>query len=145
MSDRTLVLRDLEYEVGVMLHRIRRVIAERAHVIHPELTPAGYLIAAHLAQRGPRRPSALVDAFVLDKGSVSRHVQQLVDLGLATKERDPADGRAWIITATPDTARRVEALSTMRRERLDSMLADWDEDDMRGFVSALARYNATLG
>ncbi|WP_442940144.1 MarR family transcriptional regulator [Nocardioides sp. B-3] len=47
-----------------------------------------------MIEQGTVRASAVVEAFHLDKGAVSRHVQTLVDFGLAAKERDPDDGRA---------------------------------------------------
>ena len=89
---------DLELELSRLVRRIKRVIGERARSIHPELTPTGYLVLAYIIEHGSVRPSAVVEAFNLDKGAVSRHVQTLVDFGLATKERDPDDGRAWVVS-----------------------------------------------
>ena len=40
----------LEQEVGVLVRRIRRVIAERAAAVHEELQPASYLMLAHVAE-----------------------------------------------------------------------------------------------
>lgn len=137
-------MRGLEHEVGVMLRRIRRVIGERARAVHEELAPVGYLMLVRVVEEGPVRPTVLVDAFDLDKGAVSRHVQHLVELGLAARERDPRDGRAWLVSATPQGRRRLEAVTADRRERWDALLSGWSEAELADFVQAMGRYNASL-
>ena len=144
MTGREQLMRGLEHEVGVMLRRVRRVISERARSVHEDLAPVGYLMLVHLAEAGPVRATVLVEAFDLDKGAVSRHVQHLVELGLAGKEPDPEDGRAWLVTATPEGRRRLEAVATRRRERWDAQLAQWSEPELATFVQAMGRYNEAL-
>lgn len=144
LSRRESDILDLEHEVAVLVRRLKRVISERARMIHDELTPAGYLILAYLAEKGPMRASAVVEAFDLDKGAVSRQVQLLVDLGLATKERDPSDGRAWVVSPTDEAHRRIEVVATSRRARLGRLLEDWSDEELGGFVATLGRYSATL-
>ena len=134
----------LEHEVALLVRRLKRVISERARTIHEDLTPAGYLMLAYMVEKGPRRPSEVVDAFDLDKGAVSRQIQVLVDLGLATKERDPDDGRAWIVSPTDAARERIKAMVTARRARLGRLLEDWPDEELESFVATLGRYNATL-
>lgn len=143
-SDRESIILDLEHEVAVLVRRLKRVISERARLIHEDLTPTGYLVLAYLVEKGPMRPSTVVDAFDLDKGAVSRHVQTLVDHGLATKERDPDDGRAWVVSPTDEARHRLSDLAASRRARLGRLLEDWSDDDLGAFVATLGRYNATL-
>lgn len=143
-SDRESIILDLEHEVAVLVRRLKRVISERARLIHEDLTPTGYLVLAYLVEKGPMRPSTVVDAFDLDKGAVSRHVQTLVDHGLATKERDPDDGRAWVVSPTDEARHRLSELAASRRARLGRLLEDWSDDDLGAFVATLGRYNATL-
>lgn len=142
--DRERTILDLELELSVLVRRLRRVIGERARTIDPDLTPAGYLMLAYMAERGPVRASAVVEAFNLDKGAVSRHVQTLVELGLATKDRDPDDGRAWVVSLTDEGLRRMTELATERRERLGRLLGDWSDEELASFVATLGRYNASL-
>lgn len=142
--ERDRAILDLELELGVLVRRLKRVIAERAGSIHEDLTPAGYLMLAHMTERGPVRASAMVEAFHLDKGAVSRHVHTLLELGLATKERDPDDGRAWVVSATDAGRRQMDELSSARRERFSRRLEDWSDDELAGFVATLGRYNASL-
>ena len=135
---------DLEVELSVLVRRIKRVIGERARLIHPDLTPMGYLLLGYINERGPVRASSVVEAFNLDKGAVSRHVQALVEFGLATKERDPDDGRAWVVSLTEDGRSRMRELSTARRAQLGRRLGDWSDDELNAFVATLGRYNASL-
>lgn len=134
----------LEQEVGVLIRRVKRVIGERARAVHPDLQPASYLMLTYLASSGPQRSSAMSERFGVDKGAISRQVQHLCDLGLLLREPDPLDGRASLISASPDAVRRMQAVDRDRRRWLEEQLAEWSEDDLRQFVSGLARYNAAL-
>lgn len=144
MTGREELLGRLELEVAMLVRRLRRVISERAALVHADLQPAAYLVLAHLHAEGPSRSSALADRLALDKGAVSRHVQHLVDLGLVEREPDPADGRATILAATREARDRVEAVHAMRRKELDRRVAGWSEAELTGFVAALSRFNHSL-
>jgi DNA-binding MarR family transcriptional regulator len=134
----------LEQEVGVLIRRIKRVIGERARAVHPDLQPASYLMLTYLASDGPQRSSVMSERFNVDKGAISRQVQHLCDLGLLEREPDPVDGRAMLISASADAVRRMEGVDRDRRDWLEGQLAEWSENDLREFVSALARYNTAL-
>ena len=134
----------LEHEFGVVLRRVKRVLAERARAVHPDLPPSSYLMLAYLEESGPCRSSAMADLFAMDKGAISRQVQHLVDLGLVERTPDPADGRAALLAVTDDTRRRMAEVQRSRREWLDQRLGHWSDDDLRVFVDMLGRYNASL-
>lgn len=137
-------VRLLENEVGVLIRRVRRVIHERARSVHPDLMPASYLMLAHLAEAGSVRSSAIVESFGIDKGAISRQVQNLVDLDLIDRSPDPADGRATLLSVTDDARARLGEVTRHRRKHLDERLGDWSEKDLNDLVSSLARYNAAL-
>ncbi len=137
-------LRRIEQEVGVLIRRVRRVIGERARAVHPDLQPSSYLLLAHVAEVGPIRASALVDAIGIDKGAVSRQSQHLVDLGLLTRTQDPDDGRATLLAVSADARSRLDRVSRTRSERFGQLLGEWSDDDLADFASRLARYNDTL-
>jgi DNA-binding MarR family transcriptional regulator len=134
----------LEQELGVLIRRVRRVIGERARAVHPDLQPASYLMLTYLAAEGPQRSSVVSETFNVDKGAISRQVQHLCDLGLLEREPDPVDGRAMLISASPDAVRRMAAVDRDRRRWLDEQLGEWSEADLREFVAGLARYNTAL-
>lgn len=137
-------LRQLEQEVGVLVRRVRRVVHERARAVHPDLQPVSYLVLGYLLHDGPVRASALAVAFDMDKGSVSRQVQTLLDLGLLDRRPDPADGRATLLSVSDEGRRRLADVADHRRKLLAERLGDWTAADLAQFVGLLARYNAAL-
>lgn len=141
---RTDLLVGLETEVGVLIRRVKRVIAERSAIVHPELAAASYLLLTFLAEQGPVRASVLVERFHVDKGAISRQVQHLEELGLVERHPDPEDGRASLLGANAEARRRLEAVTAERRRFLDGRLGDWDDADLEAFVVALGRYNRAL-
>ena len=144
MPTRTESLRHLEREVGVLIRRIRRVIGERARLVHPDLQPASYLMLSWLVDEGPVRASSMVENFNIDKGAVSRQLQHLGDLGLVSRTPDPDDGRATLVAASDDAVRRMADVADHRRKWLDEQLGDWSAEELDGFVDTLARYNEAL-
>lgn len=137
-------LRALEREMGVLVRRLRRVIALRARMLHPDLSPAAYPMLVALNDSGPRRASDLVEMFSIDKGAVSRQVQTLLELGLIERHRDPDDRRALILAITDEGSRRLASIALARRHEVGALLEDWTEDDLSRFVGLLSRYNAAL-
>lgn len=137
-------LRALEHEVGVMLRRIRRVLAERARAVHPELQSGSYLMLAYLADLGAMRGSMIAEGLCLDKGAVSRQLQHLEEIGLVDRVPDPEDGRATLVSASAEAVRRIGEVASERRAWLDDRLADWTDDELAHFADQLGRYNASL-
>lgn len=137
-------LRSLELEVGVMIRRVRRVIGDRARLVHPDLQPASYLILNHVSRSGPVRASTLVELFDIDKGAISRQVGHLLELDLLVKEPDPADARASLISLSDEARSRMADVAEHRYKLLDENLADWDAAELEGFVADLTRYNRAL-
>ena len=136
-------LRQLEGEVTVLFRRIKHVLVERAHAVHPGLSGLGLPMLLRISA-GPIRASALVEEFLMDKGAVSRHIQHLEELGLIERSPDPEDGRATLLSVTADAARRLGEIDQDRRARLDDRLADWTADDLAGLADQLGRYNRSL-
>jgi DNA-binding MarR family transcriptional regulator len=112
-------LRHLEREVGMLIRRVRRVIGERARLVHEELQPASYLMLSWLVDQGPVRASSMAEQFTIDKGAVSRQLQHLDALGLVERTPDPADGRATLVAASDDAVRRLADVAEHRRKWLD--------------------------
>lgn len=144
MPDRLEQLASLESEVGIMMRRVRRVIAERASLVHEDLPGISYLMLGYVGTHGPVRASQLGVAFHVDKAAVSRHLQQMLELGLLDRRPDPEDGRATLLTTTPDAEKRLQVISEQRRRWLDERLTDWGDDELASLVELLGRYNRTL-
>ena len=138
---RDVAVRTLEHEIGLLLRRIRRGIAERAVQVHPELNPTSYTLLATLSDFGPRRAAELAELFAMDKGTVSRVVHQLLELGLIERSPDPEDGRASIISVTEEAERRLVHMHELRRELFARRLADWGPEDIEHLALELGRFN----
>ena len=144
MSTRNDDLRRIETEVGALIRRVKRVMAERALEVHPDLHPMTYFILMHLAASGPLRGADLSDAFGMDKGGVSRQVQALVDLGLVERQPDPEDRRAILLDATAEGRERLSAVRRHRRDRFDARLSGWTDEELTTVAARLAAYNQAL-
>jgi len=137
-------VRAIEDEIGVLVRRLRRAIAERAHAIHRDLQGASYLVLGWLADNGPVRASAIVEVFGTDKGSVSRQLQHLEELGLVERTPDPADGRATLVSASAEAVRRLAQVDEDRRASLNDRLGDWSVAELEAFARQLGHYNRSL-
>lgn len=142
--DRNEVLRGVESEVGALIQRVKRVLSHRAQLLHPEMSAITYFMLSYLAGSGPTRASDLADAFDMDKSSISRHVQHLVDLGFIERTPDPDDRRAQLLAATPEARTQLEALRAQRSARFDERLGEWSLAELVEFRDMLTRYNAAL-
>src|ERR1700712_667892 len=130
--------------MSVLVRRIRRVIAERARMLHPELSPVAYSMRMALNDSGPRRASDLVEIFSIDKGAVSRQVQALLELDLIERTPDEEDRRAMILKISEEGHRRLANIGLTRRQEISERLEDWTDEDLLSFVRSLARYNNAL-
>ena len=95
--DRQASVRTIESEVGVLIRRVRRVVAERAQEVHESLHPSTFILLNHLHDHGPLRASSLVEHFAMDKASVSRQGNRyqygwVLDLAATGAS---LDARAW--------------------------------------------------
>lgn len=143
-AEREDAVRVLEREIGVLMRRLRRVLAERARSLDPELPVSSYMMLNQLWQNEPMRASRLAALLDLDKGAVSRQVQHLFDLGLLEGSPDPDDGRATLLNVTEEGSRRLAAISSRRLGLYQGRLADWSDEDLTTFAQGLRRYNGSL-
>ena len=141
---REAAIRGLEQEVGTLLRRVRRRLEDRAAMVHSELNATSYLVLVTLRDHGSCRAADLAELFALDKGSVSRVVHQLLDLGLIVRAPDPADGRASILTVSDEALRRIAAVREDQREQFDDRLTSWDPEEIEELATRLSRFNHAL-
>lgn len=143
-SSKTESLHSIERELRVLLRRVRRQSAVNARSIHPALQPTAYAILLHVLENEPARAAHVVEHLGIDKGAVSRHVAQLVELGFIERTTDLLDRRAQTLVASDLGRRSVADLHQQRRSEIADRLSSWTEDELGQFVERLARYNATL-
>lgn len=135
---------EVQQEVVVLLRRVKRAAGRRAALVHPELPAASYVLLTLLSDLEPARGSDLVEIVGQDKGSVSRQLQHLVELGLVERSPDPGDGRATLLSLTDDARARMRAAGAERHRWVVERVEDWAEDELDAFARLLRRYNASL-
>ncbi|SFQ00762.1 transcriptional regulator, MarR family [Geodermatophilus dictyosporus] len=131
----------LEREIGLLLRRSRAISARLARELHPDLDGAAYGLLALLQDAGPLRASDLVARLGLDKSTVSRQVSSLVELGMVTREPDPDDGRAQVLTTSAEGSARLARIREARRARWEADLSGWPAQDVATLGDLLARLN----
>ena len=83
-------------------------------------------------------------AFDLDKAFVSRSVGQLREAGLLEQTPDPEDGRATLLVATATAIEQFDRIRADVRRNYESLLDDWEIDDLNRFSELLARFQRAL-
>ncbi|PRY37742.1 DNA-binding MarR family transcriptional regulator [Geodermatophilus tzadiensis] len=131
----------LEREIGLLLRRSRAISARLARELHPDLDGAAYGLLALLQDAGPLRASDLVTRLGLDKSTVSRQVASLVDLGMVTREPDPDDGRAQVLSTSAEGSARLARIREVRRARWEADMSGWPAQDVATLGELLARLN----
>ncbi|WP_028472419.1 MarR family winged helix-turn-helix transcriptional regulator [Nocardioides alkalitolerans] len=138
------MLLDLETQLLVLLRRMRRNIAERAHEVEPGLAVLAYAVLDQLVRDGSGRAADLGCHLGADKGAMSRAVHQLVELDLVARTTDPEDARAQLLSLTEEGRRRMNAVAERRRGRFAERMSGWEHDEIAALVDGLTRYNRTI-
>ncbi|MFJ9028078.1 MarR family winged helix-turn-helix transcriptional regulator [Streptomyces sp. NPDC102274] len=132
----------LERELAVFLRRARASSGEMAREVHPELEPAAYGLLVRLEENSCQRATELAAYFGVGKATISRQLRALEELGLVTREPDPADGRASLVRITDEGRTRFRRVRDARRERYVQKLADWDRAEIAELARLLHHLNA---
>lgn len=135
------MIADLEREFAVFVRQDRAAAGRFGRDVHPDLKVAAYRLLAHLAERGPRRPSELACHVEVTSPTITRQLQHLEELGLVRRLEAPDDGRAYLVALTDEGRHRVEEVRLVRGRRLAELLASWPDHDVRAFAELLARFN----
>lgn len=137
-------MRRIEAELLRLLRRVRRTAMENARLVHPDLQVTGYGVLMFVADNEPTRAVDVVEALDMDKGSVSRQVAQLHQLGLLSRTDDPEDRRAHQLVLSDEGRKRLGVLRDHRRDELESRLASWSPTALASFAEQLGTYNASF-
>ncbi|MEU9073140.1 MarR family winged helix-turn-helix transcriptional regulator [Kitasatospora sp. NPDC004745] len=143
MSDEDALLA-VEREVALMFRRGRARVAELSRRVHPELEGAAYSMLGYIEQAGRVRVTDVGAHFTVGKATVSRQIRALEELGLVSREADPLDRRAALVSLTADGRRRYLAARDVRMRRVSELLGDWSREDVDRFAELLHRFNDVL-
>jgi DNA-binding MarR family transcriptional regulator len=135
--------KQIEQQMTMLLRRTQRIHLATAQG-DVEIDRSGYGIMCRLVDDGPQRLGALAQSFGLDPSTITRQVQALEEIGLASRQSDPKDRRASILDLS-DTGRQVlEETRNHRRAVLQQVLSDWSRADLDEFGRLLKEFNASL-
>lgn len=131
----------LEREITVFHRRSRASAGEMARQVHPDLEWAAYGLLVRLAEVGAERATDLATYFGVGKATMSRQLRALEELGLVSREPDPADGRAFLVRLTEEGRTRFARVRNARRARYLRQLAAWDRSDITELARLLHQLN----
>ncbi|MFJ9039547.1 MarR family winged helix-turn-helix transcriptional regulator [Streptomyces sp. NPDC102406] len=132
----------LERELTVFLRRARASSGEMAREVHPDLEPAAYGLLVRLEECGAQRATALAAYIGVGKATMSRQLRALEELGFVSREPDPADGRAWLVSLTERGRVDFGRVREARRMRYVRQLAGWDRSEVAELARLLHQLNA---
>lgn len=132
-------------DLGRQLIRFLRLIKRRGAQFSGQqrdgIEYAAYGLLGHLVVEGPQRTTSLADAMHVDLSTVSRQTAGLVRHGLLERRPDPVDGRACILTTTPEGERVFRDNRDRHNETMAKVLGQWPVADVRRLVALLDRLN----
>jgi DNA-binding MarR family transcriptional regulator len=134
--------RAMEEEFSILIRRARARSLEVARQVHPELDADAYGLLAELDRSGTSRVTDLAASIGVGKGTMSRQVRALEELGLVQRSADPADGRAFMLALPEVGRRRYRAARDARRAQLRTELGAWSEEEVHQLAVLLHRFNA---
>jgi DNA-binding MarR family transcriptional regulator len=134
----------IESELGLLLRRARASAERLARLVHPDLEPSAYPLLVRIEREPGVRASELAEHIGVGRGTMSRQLSRLEQLGLIERSPDPEDSRGQLIRVTPEGARRVDAARVARRGYLGSVLDGWSDVERGLLADQLQRLNDAI-
>lgn len=134
-------LRTVEHELTTLLRRGRTVSWGLVKEVHPHLEPNSYGLLLWLRRSGSTRLTDLAGRLGIGKGTLSRQIRGLEELGLVRRQPDPADRRAAQLRLTEEGQRRFDAARGSRVAELQRALDAWPAEDLAEFARLLRQFN----
>lgn len=127
-SSKTEIQEELAPRLRWAITRMARRLRQEAGV---DLGPSQVAALATVERRGPLSPSELAEIERIKRPTVTRIVRHLEEAGLVERVRDPADGRASILTITAEGRALLRRLRERKTAYLAKRLSALDPEDRR--------------
>src|SRR6266508_302964 len=128
--------------------RLRWAITRMARRLRQEagtdLGPSQVAALATIERHGPLSPSEVAERERIKRPTATRIVSRLEAAGLVERVRDPEDGRASILSATPEARATLKRLRARKTAYIASRLADMNAEDRRTLERAAALLEGML-
>jgi DNA-binding MarR family transcriptional regulator len=102
-----------------------------------DLSPTGVSTLDRLAATGPARITELAAREGVTQPGMTTLVHRLVEHGWATREPDPADGRAALVRITDPGRDRIAAYRARRAEEIAERMDGLAPEDQASLLAAL--------
>jgi DNA-binding MarR family transcriptional regulator len=83
-----------------------------------------------LRLHGPMTPSELARKEAIRRPTATGLIARLEELGFATREQDPSDGRSWQVQLTSDGSRLLASVRRRQSEYMSQALGRLHEDEI---------------
>jgi DNA-binding MarR family transcriptional regulator len=132
---------DAAARLAVAIGRLNRRIRPSADGLSLGLLSA----LSTIVRQGPLRPSELARIESVAPPSATRAVADLENRGFVERRPDPADGRAFFVTATADGEAAVLHARAERSLRVSALLDTLDTADRQAILAALNALEVVAG
>ena len=102
-----------------------------------DLSRTSASVLASLRDGGPQRITALAASEAIAQPTMTTLVGRLERDGLVTRESDPADARAVLVTLTPEGLTRLKRIREARAAAIEARLRELDPDERAALAAAL--------
>ncbi len=128
--------------LGVVVRRHRMVAADLLKAAG--LYPGQELLMMHLWQSGPVRQADLIRSLGVDPSTVTKMLSRLEKSGHVTRTTDPADRRAMLIEATPESRKMRSGIKTAWEELENRTVATLDTTERAQLLRLLDKVADSL-
>jgi len=145
-GDRDTATSDARAEAAAALRRLRDAAAQvLASIADAQPVAPHHLLAMRVVAEGAQTPSDVAAATDRHVSSVSRVIDQLVEIGLLDRQPHPDDRRQVLLQLTEDGTATVARFEALDHGLSGFMVGDFDVEDARQLADYLDRLasNAT--
>jgi MarR family transcriptional regulator for hemolysin len=132
----------LPFEIAETAHALRRAFDRRAASLG--VTRAQWKVLFRLSRTPGLRQVELADILDIEPITLCRIIDRLEEGGLVTRERDPADRRAWKLALTDSSGPLVGKLHALAETMIGEAFAGLSEEDLAMLRSKLARIRENI-
>jgi DNA-binding MarR family transcriptional regulator len=126
----------LPYRLSVAANEVSRLVA-RAYEDRFGITSPQWRILANLAEHGPSTPLEIGRYSVMDKVTVSRAAQGLLQRGLLERRANGADGRSHILAMSAQGVALYDEVAPLAAEFERALLDQWAPEDVERLQAQL--------
>jgi len=136
-------LHDLNLKLVIALRRSMQPEERRLTALLSEngLTLAQFGVLESLYHVGPMNIKEIIEKSLSSSGNMTVVIRNLVKNDYITKDRDPEDGRAFIIQLTPKGHEVIDQIFPKHLNMLESVFSTLEKDEKKALLELLKKLN----